>query len=85
MTLRKEPATDGLARTLRTLRASRRISQGALAAAAGIQTKMISHYENGLSVPNLETARKIAEVLGVAIDVFYADSIPLVQSSGLPE
>ena len=54
-----------LARNLRRLREAKDLSQGALAADAGIYQELISRIENGAANPELDTLGKIAAALGV--------------------
>jgi transcriptional regulator with XRE-family HTH domain len=54
-----------LARNLRRLREAKGLSQGALAADAGIYQELLSRIENGAANPELDTLGKIADALGV--------------------
>lgn len=54
-----------LARNVRQLREAKALSQGALAADAGIYQELVSRIENGAANPELDTLAKIAEALGV--------------------
>jgi transcriptional regulator with XRE-family HTH domain len=54
-----------LARNVRRLREARGLSQGALAADAGIYQELVSRIENGAANPELDTMGKIAAALGV--------------------
>jgi transcriptional regulator with XRE-family HTH domain len=47
------------------LRQAKGLSQGALAADAGIYQELISRIENGAANPELDTLGKIADALGV--------------------
>jgi transcriptional regulator with XRE-family HTH domain len=54
-----------LARNVRRLREAKGLSQGALAADAGIYQELVSRIENGAANPELDTLGKIAAALGV--------------------
>ena len=54
-----------LARNVRRLREARGLSQGALAADAGIYQELVSRIENGAANPELDTLGKIADALDV--------------------
>ena len=54
-----------LARNVRRLREAKGLSQGALAADAGIYQELISRIENGAANPELDTLDRIADALGV--------------------
>lgn len=53
---------------LSTVRKDRKVSQGDLAAKAGIHINVIGRYERGEAVPSIEIAAKIAESLKVSLD-----------------
>lgn len=53
---------------LRKIRKLRMITQEELATMIGITQAMVSHYETGRRVPDLETAAKIAYALGCKVD-----------------
>lgn len=53
---------------LRKIRKLRMITQAELATMIGITQAMVSHYETGRRVPDLETAAKIANALGCKVD-----------------
>jgi transcriptional regulator with XRE-family HTH domain len=50
---------------VRRRREAKGLSQGALAADAGIYQELISRIENGAANPELDTLGKIADALGV--------------------
>ena len=52
--------------TLREVRIKRLLSRGALAAQSGISLRTIAAVESGETTPQLRTARKLAQALGVA-------------------
>ena len=58
------PIRRVLARNMRRLREAKGLSQGALAADAGIYQELISRIENGAANPELDTLGKIAAALG---------------------
>lgn len=53
---------------LKRIRKFRQITQEELATMVGITQAMVSHYETGRRVPDLETAAKIANALGCKVD-----------------
>jgi transcriptional regulator with XRE-family HTH domain len=53
---------------LRHLRATRKLSQQALADAVGINRMSVNHYEHGNRTPSIDVAARLAEVLGVTVD-----------------
>ena len=62
---RSKVQRTAVGRRLRQLRIERKLSQKELAARAGCPPPAISSYELGKSVPNRDSAAKIAEALGV--------------------
>lgn len=50
---------------MRRLREAKGLSQGALAADAGIYQELVSRIENGRGNPELDTLGKIADALGI--------------------
>lgn len=53
---------------LREIRKARGMTQEMLSKAARVNRVNISKYENGLSSPNLDSAQRLANALGVSID-----------------
>jgi transcriptional regulator with XRE-family HTH domain len=53
---------------IRQLREEAGLSQKALAHKAKISQGKVSEYESGKSIPRLDSARRIADALGVSID-----------------
>lgn len=53
---------------IRQLREKAGLSQKALAHKAKISQGKVSEYESGKSIPRLDSARRIADALGVSID-----------------
>ncbi|WP_392566216.1 helix-turn-helix transcriptional regulator [Utexia brackfieldae] len=70
-------------RRLKQARLRKDLSQKQLGIAAGIDefvaSTRINRYEKGIHEVNLETAGKLAEVLGVPLAYFYAESDGLAQ------
>jgi DNA-binding XRE family transcriptional regulator len=56
--------------TIAALRKKARHSQRSLAEAAGLSRQAVAMIEKGTAAPSLETARKIAQALGVSLSVF---------------
>jgi DNA-binding XRE family transcriptional regulator len=65
-------ARETLARNMRLLRTSRRLSQSALADEAGVIQATISVIESGKANPPLASLERIARVLGVGMDALFA-------------
>jgi putative transcriptional regulator len=65
---RSEPI---LANRLRVARAERAMSQGDLAAAAGVSRQTVSSIETGQYVPSALLAFRLARVLGAPIDGLF--------------
>lgn len=53
---------------LKEVRKSKNITQVELEEKTGIPQQMISRYENGNNIPQLDTAAMIADALGVSLD-----------------
>jgi len=53
-----------LARNVRRLREAKALSQGALAADAGVYQELVSRIENAAANPELDTLGRIADALG---------------------
>jgi len=58
-----------LAENVRSLRDLRKLTQADLGARAGIAAASISHFETGQRTPSLDSIVKLADALGVSIDV----------------
>jgi transcriptional regulator with XRE-family HTH domain len=56
---------------LRELREQKRISRRVLAELCGLSKNMVSRYERGERIPNLDEAAKLADFFGVTIDYLY--------------
>ena len=55
-------------RRLKILMVDRGMSASEIAERAQVSRQMISRYTNNLAIPNLSTAVRIAEALGVTVD-----------------
>ncbi len=53
---------------LKKMRKLQSITQQQLAEMLGITQAMVSHYETGRCIPDLETAARIANALGCKVD-----------------
>lgn len=59
---------------LKELRKAARYSQQTLSNASGVSRESIARYELGLQVPTLESAVRIASVLGCTVDDLLKDN-----------
>lgn len=70
-------------RRLREAREAYGISQRALGVQAGLDefvaSTRVNRYETGVHQPDLQTLQRLAEVLGLPVAYFYADSDELAQ------
>lgn len=57
--------------TLAELRKSKGLSQTDLASKVGLKQVTISQYESGTRTPDLDTSKKIADVLDTTLDDFF--------------
>lgn len=57
---------------LKTLRAAKGWTQADLAVMAGVNRRQLSFYETGKAVPGAEAAYRLATVLGVPMESFFA-------------
>lgn len=62
------PSPDVFQERLRSARVLRKLSQGELAARAGLPPASISHFENGGRKPSFANLRRLAGVLEVTTD-----------------
>lgn len=62
-----------MSNTMRELRTMHSMTQMELAKRVGVSQPSIASMEAGRTRPRIKTAKKIAEVLGVSWDMFYAD------------
>lgn len=53
---------------LREIRRAHGMTQEALSAFSGVNRVSIAKYETGKSAPSLETAKRLADALGVTVD-----------------
>ncbi len=72
MTERLPPDMD-FSQRLASTRKVRRLTQDALAEAAGINVSQVRRYEGGTSQPSLEVLRKLAVALSVSADELLFD------------
>ncbi len=61
---------------LKELRIKHNISQAEMAKILNVSQKSISNYENGLSDPNIETLKKIADFFRITIDSLVGHEVP---------
>lgn len=66
---------------LKQLRLSANMTQEQLAAKCGMQKQNISRYENSDREPNIRTAKKMADALGVSLEELIVESYSAVESS----
>lgn len=66
---------------LRTIRKSMKMTQGELSARLGVSKQVISRYENSKREPNIRTAKKIADALGISLNAFVSESPPMNSDS----
>jgi transcriptional regulator with XRE-family HTH domain len=62
-----------IAERIRLTRQQKNISQGELAQISGINTKSLSRYELGASIPPSDALKAIADALGVTMDYLVSD------------
>lgn len=62
------PLSDIFPERLRTAREKRGLSQGELAARAGLQPSAISHFETGTRKPSFDNLRRLADALEATTD-----------------
>lgn len=63
-----------LAKAIKKFRVAKGITQAELAHLSGFDPKTISRFETGEYVPTVEAVYKFAEILGVPVKEFFADS-----------
>lgn len=68
---RKETVPEGFPERLRSLRVQKHLSQEELGEIVGLHYTNIGRYERGLSKPNAETLKTLADALGVTGDYLY--------------
>ena len=65
-----------LGQKLRALRAEKGLSQAALEEISGVNSKLLSKYENERIVPTADTLRKIAQALQISDDYLIFENAP---------
>ncbi len=71
---------------LKNLRKSRGITQSELAETLEVTQQTVGFWENGSSIPSIETVIKAAKYFGVTIDyLLCVDNRPMIDASGLNE
>jgi len=65
-----------LGQKLRALRAEKGLSQTALEEISGVNSKLLSKYENERIVPTADTLRKIAQALQISADYLIFENAP---------
>jgi len=80
------------ARSLIALRAARGLTQGQIAARAGIKRPMLSRLEGAKDLPTLPTLAKLAAAIGAKVEIRFVDRknrelrrVPPIRVSGKPE
>lgn len=61
---------EAVSETIRAERAARRLSQAELARKAGIPRATYVRYETGERTPNMAVGFRIAQAMGIPLDVF---------------
>ena len=70
---------------IKKLRAEKGLSQAALEQISGVNSKLLSKYENERIVPTAETLRKIAQALQISSDYLIFDNAPKTGVSQLKD
>ncbi len=71
---------------LKNLRKSRGITQSELAETLEVTQQTVGFWENGVSIPSVETVIKAAKYFGVTIDyLLCVDDRPMIDAAGLNE
>lgn len=65
-----------LGEKIRMLRQEKGLSQVLLEKKSGVNSKLLSKYENGRIIPTADTLRKIAESLETSADYLIFDNVP---------
>jgi transcriptional regulator with XRE-family HTH domain len=65
-----------LGKKIKELRAEKGLSQAALEQLSGVNSKLLSKYENERIVPTADTLRKIAQALQISADYLIFDNAP---------
>lgn len=69
-------ASMSLGEKIKQLRQEKGYSQTFLEKRSGVNSKLLSKYENGRIVPTSDTLRKIAEGLDISADYLIFDNVP---------
>ena len=65
-----------LGKKIKQLRTEKGFSQSLLEKKTGVNSKLLSKYENGRIMPTADTLRKIAEGLEISADYLIFDNVP---------
>ncbi|MCP4137601.1 MAG: helix-turn-helix transcriptional regulator [bacterium] len=65
-----------IAKRLKELRKEKNLKQNELAEQMGMDNKMISHYENGKSIPSIDALMKIAVIFDISVDYLLFEESP---------
>ena len=68
--------TLSLGEKIKQLRHEKGLSQALLEKISGVNSKLLSKYENGRIIPTADTLRKIAEGLDISADYLIFDNVP---------
>jgi transcriptional regulator with XRE-family HTH domain len=68
--------TPSLGEKIKMLRQEKGLSQVLLEKKSGVNSKLLSKYENGRIIPTADTLRKIAECLETSADYLIFDNVP---------
>ncbi len=74
------PPASSFDERLRAARELRQLSQGALAARAGLQASAVSHFETGTRKPSFDNLRRLADALRVSTDYLLGRTAALTGS-----
>jgi transcriptional regulator with XRE-family HTH domain len=74
-----------LGEKIRQIRSEKGLSQAALEKISGVNSKLLSKYENERIVPTADTLKKIAEALEVSADYLIFDNAPKSGTSKLTD
>jgi transcriptional regulator with XRE-family HTH domain len=79
----ENPGLQKIGRLIKTLRENDGLTQSELAKKAGLTQAAISQFEEGKRIPSTKALHKIADGLGVSLEVLLCD--PQGQDSDNPE
>jgi transcriptional regulator with XRE-family HTH domain len=74
-----------LGEKIKQLRREKGFSQGLLEQRSGVNSKLLSKYENSRIIPTADTLKKIAEGLGISADYLLFDNVPKTGLSPLKD